>query len=159
MEIIFMEIIWKSFYGNHFMKRSRAGSGSRWRSQRVRLLPVFLWVETSLVETTSRRAPKKQYGFIYLIHHIAPHYFCVDGSTTLLHIFFHMLVPYFRIGEQKRSFCEAVNWSRSDQEGMFLFAMLAPSDGNHLMVMESSRLGKSLKRSFNERDSIAGFCG
>ena len=29
MEIIFMEIIWKSFYGNHFMKRSRAGSGSR----------------------------------------------------------------------------------------------------------------------------------
>ena len=73
------------------MKRSRAGSGSRWRSQRVRLLSGFNWVETSLVETTSRRAPKKQYGFIYLIHHTAPHYFCVDGSTTLLHIF----VPFF----------------------------------------------------------------
>ena len=44
---------------------------------------------------------------------------------------FHFMVPLVHIGEQKkqRFFCEAVNWSHSDQEGKFLFfAML------HFMV-------------------------
>ena len=48
-----------------------------------------------------------------------------------------MLDPYFRIGEQKRSFCEAVNWSLCDQEGKFLFAMLVPSH-DFITAIESS---------------------
>ena len=74
------------------MKRSRAGSGSRWRSQRVRLLSGFNWVETSLVETTSRRAIKairfhildSSYSSTLFLrwwfHYIAPHLFSYAGS-------------------------------------------------------------------------------
>ena len=52
--------------------------------------------------------------------------------------FLYMLDPYFRIGEQKRSFCEAVNGSLCDQEGKFLFAMLVQSDEIYMFLFHMS---------------------